>query len=103
MRVGLPLGQLAQAQVSEGWRDHYQYIDVTVPSHALRYQHGGRVIRAHHSVCDVVYAIMAIAQEARLTSQREDPLMLRPRIMDVSCRDSTSDIEWSIHVVNTDP
>ena len=28
----------------------------SVPCHALRYQHGGRVIHAHHSVRDVVYA-----------------------------------------------
>ena len=49
---------------------------------------------------DVVYAI---AREAGLTSRLEDPLLLRPRIVDVSCRDSTGDIQWGIDVVTTDP
>ena len=49
---------------------------------------------------DVVYAI---AREAGLTSQREDPLLLRPRIEDVSCRDSTCDIQWAIDVVTEYP
>ena len=49
---------------------------------------------------DVVYAI---AREAGLTSQREDPLLLRQRIVHVSCQDSTGDIQWAIDVVTTDP
>ena len=97
---GSPPCQLTQARVCSGCRDHYQYTNVIVPNHALRCRHGGGVIRAHHSVRDVLYAI---AREARLTSQREDPLLLRPRIVDVSCRDSTGDIQWAIDVVVTDP
>ena len=98
--AGLPLPQLAQAQVCAGCRDHHQYTDITVPSHALRCVHGGGVLRAHHAVRDVV---CAIAREVGLTARREDQSMLHPRIVDVSCRDSTGDIQWGIDVVTTDP
>ena len=37
-----------------------------------------------------------------MTSCLGDPLLLRPRIVDMSYRDSTGDIQWGIDVVTTD-
>ena len=99
-RSGLPLPQLSQARECPGCRDHIQYTDITVASHALRCRHGGGPTRAHNAVRNVVYSI---AREVGLTSRCEDPFMLSPRIVDVSCVDATGDIQWGIDVVTTDP
>ena len=38
-----------------------------------------------------------------MTRRLEDLFLLRRRIVDVSCRDSTGDVQWGIDVVTTNP